>query len=330
MGDPDAPPRPQPAAPCRGHELPQGTWSTVKELFRRFDEDQCPAFAAALSFFGILAIIPTLVVALATVAFVLRSSDGARLRLQELVIGLLPGSVAQETVRQVLTQASMEQSVTTLIQTRGIAALVGLLTLVWVSLQIFVYAAAPMNAAFAVQEQRGWLKLRMVALGVLTGAGGLFLLSMLSLSGPAFLGRLHLSWPGWSPHVPWFIDRLCALVSLAINMTMFALIYKFLPNAPTTWRQAFAGGGVAGVLWELAKEGFAYYLAHFAHYDKVYGTLGGLVILLLWIDYTALILLLGAEAAALHGDRRGSSQQGARARAPTRTRASTRRALQLK
>jgi membrane protein len=303
--DPDVPPaRRQPAAPSRGHGMSQGAWSTVKELFRRFSQDHCSAFAAALSFYGILAIIPTLVVALAAVAFLLRSPHEALLRLQELVISLLPGSAAQETVQQVLTQASVEKSVATLIHTRGIAFLIGLMSLLWVSLQIFVNAAPAMNAAFAVEEQRGWVKLRLVALGLLTGTGVLFLLSFLSTSGPGFVRRLHFSWLGLSQHVPWSIDAFFALVALAINVSMFALIYKFLPNAPTTWRQVFAGGGLAGMLWELAKKAFAYYLAHFSHYDKVYGTLVGLVILLLWIDYTSLILLLGAEAAALYGDLR--------------------------
>jgi membrane protein len=210
----------------------------------------------------------------------------------------------------------VEKSVATLIHTRSIAYLIGLMSLLWVSLQIFVNAAPAMNAAFAVEEQRGWVKLRLVALGLLTGTGVLFVLSFLSNSGPGFVRRLHFSWLGLSQHVPWSIDAFFALVALAINVTMFALIYKFLPNAPTTWRQAFAGGGVAGMLWELAKEGFAYYLAHFSHYDKLYGTLGGLVILLLWIDYTSLILLLGAEAAALYGDLRafpsGASPPGTR------------------
>jgi membrane protein len=202
----------------------------------------------------------------------------------------------------------VEKSVTTLIHTRGIAGVIGLLSFVWVSLQIFVHAAPAMNAAFGVEEQRGWIRLRLAALGLLTGAGGLFLLSLLSSAGPGLVLRLHLSWPGVSRHLPWSMGVLFALITLAINVTMFALIYKFLPNAPTTWRQAFAGGGVAGVLWELAKQGFAYYLARFAHYDKVYGTLGGLVVLLLWINYTASILFLGAEFAALYGEFRGRSQ----------------------
>lgn len=296
------------AAPGRDHRVLQNVWPPIKELFRRFNRDQCPAFAAALSFFAILAIIPMLVVALAAVAFVLRSPDEARLRLQELVISVFPGSAVQETVRQVLTRAGVEQSITTLVHTRGIAGLIGLLALLWISLQIFVNAAPAMNAAFEVKEQRGWVKLRLVALGLLTGAGVLFLLSLLFLSGPAFVRRLHLSWLGLSQYMAWPVGALFAFVALTINGTMFALIYKFLPNAPTTWGQAFAGGGVAAVLWELAKAGFAYYLAHFAHYDKVYGTLGGLVVLLLWINYSALILLLGAEVAALYGDVRGRSR----------------------
>ena len=77
---------------------------------------------------------------------------------------------------------------------------------------------------------------------------------------------------------------------------------EFLPNAPTTWREAFVGGLVAGGLWELAKRGFAFYLAHFPNSNKVYGGLGALMVLILWIYYTGLILLLGAEAASLYQD----------------------------
>ena len=86
---------------------------------------------------------------------------------------------------------------------------------------------------------------------------------------------------------------------------------------------------MAGVLWEAAKKGFSYYLANFGHYDKLYGTLGGLIILILWIYYTSMILLLGAEVASLYGDirealpahEREAAQRSASAPSPRRARA---------
>jgi membrane protein len=310
--------------------VPHGAWPMLKELFRRFGKDQCPAYAAALSFFSILSIVPMLVVALAALAFLFQDPHQAMLRLQRLVGSILPGGMAFQKARDVLKQANVETSVTTLIQTRGIVGVVGLLSLIWASMQIFVNAAPAMNAAFEVEETRGWPKLRLLALGLLIGAGALFLLSLLPSSGPDFVRHLHIPWIGLPQRVPWYIDLLFALVALAINVTMFAVIYWFLPNAPNTWREAYVGGLVAGVLWEIAKRGFAYYLANFAHYDKVYGTLGGMIILVLWIYYTSMIMLLGAEATALSHDIREAAhapaEQPARARpvpTPTRRRART-------
>ena len=91
---------------------------------------------------------------------------------------------------------------------------------------------------------------------------------------------------------------LFALLALAINVTMFALIYKFLPNARTTWRQSFAGGLVAGVLWEVAKYVFAWALNYF-HYDQIYGSVGAVVAVLTWSYVSSLILLFGAQLTAV-------------------------------
>jgi membrane protein len=306
IGDPDAPPAPpEPHSlpePCRDHLVPQGVWPSIKELARRFGKDQSPVYAAALSFFSILSIVPLLVVALAALAFLFHSPAQAMAHLQKLIAQILPGDYAGSAAQRIINDANIQRSVEELIRTRGIAGLIGLLSLVWAAMQIFVNAVPAMNAAFEVQETRSWLRLRLVAFGLLLGAGALFLLSLLPSSGPDFISHLHIPWLHLPQPVPWPIDALFWLAALAINSMMFALIYRFLPNAPTSWRQAFVGGLVAGLLWELAKRGFSAYLANFNSYNKVYGALGGLIVLLLWIYYTSMITLLGAEAASLYRD----------------------------
>jgi membrane protein len=306
IGDPGArsalPEPHSPPAACRHHVVPQGAWAAVKELFRRYGRDNCPAFAAALSFFSILSIVPMLVVAVAALAYLFNDPAVATQRLQRLIANILPGNYAGSGAQSIIREAHIEASVRTLIRTRGIAGLIGVLSLIWASMQIFVNAAPAMNAAYEVEETRSWIKLRLLALGLLLGAGGLFLLSLIPSSGPDLLRNLHLPWLGLPQHVPWYIEAVFWLVALAINVAMFALIYRFLPNAPTSWREAFAGALLAGLLWELAKQGFSYYLAHFNSYNKIYGTLGSLIVLVLWIYYTSMILLLGVEAAALYRD----------------------------
>jgi membrane protein len=81
------------------------------------------------------------------------------------------------------------------------------------------------------------------------------------------------------------------------------------------------GGVLAALLWEVAKRGFAFYLANWGSYDKVYGTLGGLIVLVLWTYYSAMVALLGAEAASLARDvevSRARSPEGRPAPAPPR------------
>jgi membrane protein len=286
--------------------VPHGPWPTVKELFRRFGQDQCPAFAAALAFFAVISLVPVMLVALAGLAFVLQNPQDAILRLQHIVGNMLPGTMAQSEFQRLLVErAHVDTAVTTLMRTRGIAGVIGVLSLIWASIQIFVNAAPAMNAAYEVTETRTWLRLRLIALGLFMGAGVLFLLSLVPSAGLAAISRLHVPWLGLPQPAPAWVNALFWLVALAINITMFALVYKFLPNAPTTWREAFLGGAITGLLWELAKQGFSFYISHFGNYNKVYGGLGAIVVLLLWIYYTAMILLFGAELAALYQDRQG-------------------------
>lgn len=317
-----------PPAPCRDHLLPTGAWPTVKELFRRFGKDQCGVYAAALTFFSILSIIPALVVALAVLAFLFQDPAEAMQRLQALIASILPGEFAGEAAQSIMREAEVQESVEDLIHTRGIAGVIGALSLVWATLQIFVNGAPAMNTAFEVEERRSWIKLRLVALGLLLGTGVLFLLSLLPSSGPEFISSLNIPWLGLPEPVPWYIDGLFWLVALAVNAAMFALIYKFLPNARSTWREALVGGLVAGVLWEIAKKGFAYYIANFGNYNQVYGVLGGTIVLVLWMYYTSMIMLLGAEVTSLYRDLRvgaAEAEQPEPARrpepAPARTRA---------
>jgi membrane protein len=231
---------------------------------------------------------------------------------------MLPGGDAKRAAATLMRDAQLAQQAEELMKARGIAGIVGILSLVWAALQIFVNAATSMNAAWSAEETRSWWKLRLVALGLLVGAGALFLLSLLPSSGPDAVRRLNIPWLGLPEHVPWWVDLLFALLAVALNIVMFAVIYRFLPNAKLTWREAFVGGAFMGVLWELAKQGFSFYLSRFGNYNKMYGSLGGLMILILWIFYTSMLLLLGAEVAKLYKDIKEGRLRRTEAKPPAR------------
>jgi membrane protein len=85
---------------------------------------------------------------------------------------------------------------------------------------------------------------------------------------------------------------------MLVTTLLFALLYQYLPARHVPWKAAFLGAGVAALLWQVTKIGFAFYLAYVHSYDRLYGPLAGLVILVIWTYYSMSILLLGAEIAA--------------------------------
>jgi membrane protein len=277
-------------------------WSCTRELFRRFGRDQCPVFAASLSFYVLVSLVPVLLVGIAGLGYVLHDPVQARQEILQAIGHLLPGPAARVAAKELMAQIDFDAQVQTIMEQRGAAGVVGVVTLLWAALQIFVSSVPAMNAAWEVSENRSWLRLRLIALGLLLGAGSLFLLSLLPSAGPSVVRRLHVPWLGFPAHVPWYVDLAFTLLAVAINAAMFGLIYRLLPATEVQWREAAVGGIAMGVLWELAKRGFALYIARAGRHNAMYGALGGVMILVTWIYYSSMLLLLGAEVSKLYKD----------------------------
>lgn len=286
----------------------------LKELFQRFTGDLCPAWAASLSFFSILAIGPVLLCGLAVLGYLIHDPAEAARQVERVIANLLPGRGASQTARTIIQQMNIEQSAQGLMQSRGTAGIIGLLSLFWSAIQIFLNATTPMNAAFRAQETRSFLKLRLVALGLLLGTGLLFLLSLLPSVGVQALNSVTLPVVGdVSAYTRMPLKIVLWVVGVVVNAAMFTLIYRYLPSPSSgvTWRSAAFAGSIVAVLWEIAKQAFALYLQRFgeAGYNKLYGSLGGLVGLIFWIYYSSMIMLLGAEIAQLYQDAQEEKQK---------------------
>lgn len=275
-----------------------------KELITRFNEDEGFTRAAALAFVGVLSLAPLLLIVLAAIGFLIQDPQQAAEYVQKLAANLLPGRQGAQAANEIIQQTHIIESARGLMEGRTWAAVFGVLSLIWSAISLFVTASAPMNAAWDVKETRSFLKLRLTCLGLFAATGVLFLLSLLPSSGPNFIRSLHIPWLGLPEQVPFWVDMLFLLVAWAIDISMFVLIYKFLPDAKVTWKAALFGGVIIGVLWELFKKGFALYLAHFGNFNKLYGAFGGAVLLVTWIYYSCVILLVGATLAKMYHEHR--------------------------
>jgi membrane protein len=257
--------------------------------------------AHALAFIGVLSLGPVLLFALAALGFVIHDAAQVERFVHDLVGRLLPGRQASLAANNLIAQTHILESAHTLMRGKWWAVSIGIVSTIWAAIGLFTGVADATNASWSVRETRSFVKLKLTCLGVFLGAGVLFLLSLVPSSLPSLVGRVQLPVIGAIPR-GWWIDVVSWLLAIAINAAMFTVIYKFLPNARVPWKSALFAGAIAGLLWELFKQAFAYYVAHFGNFDKLYGTLGGAVLLVTWILYSCVVLLACAIVSKMYSE----------------------------
>lgn len=287
-------------------ETISGFSALAKELYTRFNDDECMTRAYALAFILVLSLVPLLLFALAITGFVIHSPQEAADYTRRLLSGLLPGEEAGKAVNDFIAQAHITQSAQTLMNGKSWALAGGIVSLLWAAINLFVSASDPMNRAWDVKETRSFVKLRVVSLGVFAAAITFFAASLFVTSG----AHGALTQMGLANDLPivgaFLLDALFFALAALVNGGMFTLIYKFLPNTTVSWKSAAFGGLIVGALLEIFKQGFALYLAHFANFNKLYGTFGGIFLLVTWISYSCILLLAGAILCKMYHEHKES------------------------
>jgi membrane protein len=263
-------------------------FATVKRTVMEFREDNMSDWAAALTYYGLLSLFPALIALVSIVGLVGDPVSTTR-TITEIVTKLGPSSAAD-------TFAGPIKSITSHRSAAGILLVVGLATALW---SASAYVGAFMRAAnviYETPEGRPFWKLR--PLQILVTLLMLLLLAAVALAlvltGPvvdAVAGPLGV---GSTAVSIWNIAKWPVL--LAVVVTMFAVLFYAAPNVKLAgFRWVTPGALFAIVLWLIASAAFAFYVANFGSYDKTYGTLGGVVCLLVWFWITNVALLLGME-----------------------------------
>ena len=259
-----------------------------------FMENDLTTSAAAVSYFSMLVLFPTLLFLL-TIGSRLFGEALVEKYIISQVIALLPG--AQAFVRRNLESIS------------GISAGVivsCMLVALWAASWLFTVIEKALNRIWGTYP-RSFLHGRAVNFLVMTIAWGLlgtsavvatFLTGMRTEA-----NKLNIPMAPWVTTISGFAWQSMFMVgSLVLTVTLFTILYKMLPNTAVPISEALTGAVIAGVLWEAAKFGFAYLLPYF-HYDLLYGSIGAAVALLTWVYLSSIIMLFGAQfTALLHRD----------------------------
>lgn len=244
--------------------------------------------AAGISFWCLISLVPILILGVAAAGYVL-SSPTTYQRALDFFWSFIPSS---------LDSVALERNISAIITTRGVVGGLGIAGLLWTGSLVFVYLELALNEIWDVPHNRSLLFGRLVALGMML-VTGVFMLGSIALTWVLeFVKGYQVALFNWRPgSLPVVWEVVALALPAALSVALFTLIYAVVPNARVDRKAALTAGTFAGVLWELAKVGFGWYLTRFAHYNAVYHSLGSLVALVTWIYYSALILILGAEVA---------------------------------
>jgi membrane protein len=279
--------------------------SFFREVVEGFRGDECTLLAAAISFYGLLSIIPLILLGVAFLGYIMGSSEGAVDRVIDLITELLPVPVVDW----------VEELLESVVATRTIASILALGSFLWVANGAFETVERAINIIHRRQETRGYFHRKLVGFLIMVTSGTLLLLSF--LVSPLLLALWSLtrellsSFQALDPYVAIVNARLAVLwdyfalpVPFVLMLVVFLLTYLVAPARAVPFPSAMLGALIASLLWQAAKEVYGYYLLHYAWYDQLYGPVGALAGLVLWVYYTAVILLLGAEVAEVHSRRR--------------------------
>jgi membrane protein len=172
---------------------------------------------------------------------------------------------------------------------------IGIVLAAWTGSNVFNNLIFALNRAYDVEESRPWWKTRLISLAAVV-CSGLFLLiaATIMLAGPELIDYIVRQVPVLrGTRDIWMFLQYPIAFTLLVGMMW--LIYYFLPNLRQSKKQVLAGAFVASVLWIVVTLGFRAYVVNFGSYNKTYGTIGAVIILLTWMYLTMLVILTGGE-----------------------------------
>ena len=268
-------------------DLTKPSWRFIlRKTIREFSADDCTDLAAALTYYAVLAMFPGLLALVSLLGLVGQAGNTQALTD---VLGDLGAGPAADTIRSQIDQLTQSSAT-------GIGLVVGILGALWSASGYVGAFGRAMNRIYEVDEGRPFYKLRPLQMIITLGAvllAGLVAIGLV-VSGPVARAIGDAIGLGDTGVTAWGVVKwpvLLALAALAI-----AILYYATPNVKQPrFRWISLGALVAIVVWVIASALFGLYIAHFASYDKTYGSLAGVIIFLLWLWITNLALLFGGE-----------------------------------
>jgi len=276
----------------------RGFWELAKATWAEFNEDKVPRLGAALAYYTIFSLAPLLIIVIAVAGLVFGQGQA-----QEALLGQLHGLIGAQGADMIQTMIDSTRRPAA----GAFATIFGLGTLIFGAIGAFNQLHDALNTIWEVkpkphQSLIDKIRSRVLSLSMVLVVAFL-LMASLAVSAGLSAGGAFLS--AQLPFVArWILTVLNFAISFAVITLLFALMFKYMPDAKIAWRDVWIGAAITALLFTIGKSLIGLYLGQ-SSAGAAYGTAGALVILLIWIYYSAQIFLMGAEFTQVYASRYG-------------------------
>jgi membrane protein len=271
-------------------------WLVAKEAAENWSSHRDSRQGAALAYYSVFSLGPIIVIAIAVAGFFF-GSEAVSGQVAASTRGLM-GDTGAKAVQAMLADAGRPRE-------GLLASLLGLGALLFAAIGVVVQLKDALNTVWEVGDPPGqgtWLFVRnyVVSLAAVLALGFLLLVSLLVTTALAALTKVA------TPHVDgWILHLISVMVSLFVTSLLFAMMFKWLPDAPVDWYDVWLGAITTAALFEIGKSAIAFYIGK-QGLESTYGAAASIVVVLIWVYYTSQIILIGAEITHAFAKHHGS------------------------
>jgi membrane protein len=304
--------------------IPRSLFQLAHAAFTNWMNDYAPSMGAALAYYTVFSIAPLLVIVIA-IAAVIFGQDAAHAAIMDQARGMI-GENGAKAIEGMLASAQTPKE-------GMVASVLGMLALIIGATTVFAELETNLNRIWKVEPDKGsglwhFIRTRLLSFGMVLAIGFLLIVSLVVSAAIAAWGKY---WSGWFGGMEALLHVANFVMSVVIVTVLFAIIYKFMPRAAIRWRDVWIGALVTSLLFSLGKFLIGFYIGK-SGVESSYGAAGALVVLLVWVYYSAQTFLLGAEFTRVYAESHGSRKSlkpntVSNAKTPKRTTSRTPRRL---
>nr|WP_124223357.1 YihY/virulence factor BrkB family protein [Aquisalibacillus elongatus] len=257
-----------------------------KELYRHFNEDDVVGMSAQLSYFFLLSLFPFLIFLLTLIGFLPLDRDS--------VFNIIHRYVPGQSMNLITENVSNLMD-----QRNGGLLSFGIILTIWSASNGINALMRVFNRAYETDENRPFIVTRLISIAMTIA---MILVIAIALSLPVFgqqIGSFIFSLLGYSDNFIAFWEMFRWVLSFGVIILVLTILYMLAPNKKVTLKHAFPGALIATIGWQLTSLGFSFYVENLGNFSYTYGSLGSIIVLMIWFFLSGMMLVLGGEINAV-------------------------------